>query len=126
MTKEFTGRPAKVRGNNGKLHQAVLNLLANAIDAISEVGQITIETKFIKDELTITIGDNGCGIPPENLNKVMDPFYTTKPPGVGTGLGLSITHSIIQEHDGSLTITSELDEGTQVAISLPKERKHAK
>jgi PAS domain S-box-containing protein len=126
ITKEFTGRPAKVRGNNGKLHQAVLNLLANAIDAISEEGQITIETKFIKDELTITIGDNGCGIPPENLNKVMDPFYTTKPPGVGTGLGLSITHSIIQEHDGSLTITSELDEGTQVAISLPKERKHAK
>ncbi|MCR9099296.1 MAG: ATP-binding protein [bacterium] len=93
MTKEFTGRPAKVRGNNGKLHQAVLNLLANAIDAISEVGQISIETKFIKDELTITIGDNGCGIRPENLNKVMDPFYTTTPPPHWRRNGIRIIHN---------------------------------
>jgi PAS domain S-box-containing protein len=126
ITKEYTDRPARVLGNNGKLHQAILNLLANAIDAIPEKGEITIETKFLKNELAIIIGDNGCGIRRENLNKVMDPFYTTKPPGVGTGLGLSITHSIIQEHDGSLTITSEVDKGTQVAISLPKEKKHAK
>lgn len=126
ITKNYTSTPAEVIGNNGKLHQAILNLLANAMDAISEKGEITIETKFLKDELAIIIGDNGCGIPRENLKKVMDPFYTTKPPGVGTGLGLSITHSIIQEHEGSLTITSEVEKGTQVAIGLPKEKKHAK
>ncbi|MEQ8705390.1 MAG: PAS domain-containing protein [Phaeodactylibacter sp.] len=126
ITKEYTGTPAEVPGNNGKLHQALLNLLANAMDAISEKGEITIETSSQKDRLNIIISDNGCGIPEGNLKKVMDPFFTTKPPGVGTGLGLSITHSIIQEHQGSLTMQSTPDAGTQVKISLPKERKHAK
>jgi signal transduction histidine kinase len=126
ITKEYTDRPAKVLGNNGKLHQAILNLLSNSMDAISEKGEIKIETKFQKDRLNIVIGDNGCGIPREDIKKVMDPFYTTKAPGVGTGLGLSITHSIIQEHEGSITITSEVDKGTQVAIWLPKESRHAK
>jgi len=126
ITKEYTDRPAKVLGNNGKLHQAILNLLSNAMDAISEKGEIKIETKFQKDRLNIVISDNGCGIPREDLKKVMDPFFTTKAPGVGTGLGLSITHSIIQEHEESITITSEVDKGTQVAIWLPKESRHAK
>lgn len=125
ITKEYTDTPAEVPGNNGKLHQAILNLLANAVDAISEKGEITIETKSQKDRLNIIISDNGCGISGENLKKVMDPFFTTKPPGEGTGLGLSITHSIIQEHEGSLTLQSTPDAGTKVKISLPKERKHA-
>lgn len=126
ITKEYTDSPANVLGNNGKLHQAILNILANAMDAISEKGEIKIRTAFQKDKLNIVIDDNGCGIPRENIKKVMDPFYTTKPPGVGTGLGLSITHSIIQEHHGSLELKSEVNKGTQVKISLPKERQHAK
>ncbi|MEZ4687759.1 MAG: 7TM diverse intracellular signaling domain-containing protein [Bacteroidia bacterium] len=126
ILKDYTSAPVIIRGNSGKLHQAFLNLLANAMDAISEEGQITIETRSENDGFNIFINDNGCGIPQENLEKVMDPFYTTKPPGIGTGLGLPITQSIIKEHNGSLTITSEADKGTRVHIKLTNYRIHGK
>ncbi|MFK7971377.1 MAG: 7TM diverse intracellular signaling domain-containing protein [Bacteroidia bacterium] len=126
ISKDYTSTPVIVRGNSGKLQQAILNLLSNAMDAISEEGKIGIETKVIDDEISVTIGDNGYGIPQENLKKVMDPFYTTKPPGTGTGLGLSITQSIIQEHHGNLSITSRVDTGTSVLLRLPQYRNHGK
>jgi signal transduction histidine kinase len=109
-----------VKGNSGKLHQAVLNLLDNATDAIEQNGVITISTSTTDHHATLTIEDNGSGISKEHLNKVLDPFFTTKPPGKGTGLGLSIVHSIIQEHGGRIHFDSEPGQGTTVTISLPK------
>lgn len=120
ISKNYASTLVTLRGNSGKLQQAFLNILSNAMDAILEKGEITIATRDENNEISIVISDNGCGIPQEHLEKVMDPFYTTKPPGIGTGLGLSITQSIIQEHDGNLTIISKVDEGTRIEISLPK------
>jgi signal transduction histidine kinase len=83
-------------GNEGKLHQAFLNILANASHAIDDNGQVKIKTDIVTEQIHITISDNGHGIPQENLKKVFDPFFTTKDPGKGTGLGLSITYNIIK------------------------------
>jgi signal transduction histidine kinase len=108
-----------LEGNEGTMHQAILNILTNSVHAISDSGKISIETKVQNNFLLIIITDSGCGIPPENLSKITDPFFTTKEPGKGTGLGLSITRNIIDEHKGTLEIESEPDRGTMVTIKLP-------
>jgi PAS domain S-box-containing protein len=109
-----------MRGNSGMLHQAFLNLLSNSIDSINGEGKIEISTKSKKNRVQITISDTGCGIKEEDLNKITDPFFTTKAPGKGTGLGLSITKSIIENHQGEMLIESQLNKGTTIRIELPK------
>jgi PAS domain S-box-containing protein len=120
VVKEFSDTSAEVLANYGKLHQVILNVLSNSIDAIKNEGQIHITTKSKKDKFIVEIIDNGFGIPKDEIDKVIDPFFTTKPPGVGTGLGLSIASSIIQDYDGKFKISSEINKGTSVLISLPK------
>ncbi len=119
INKNYTNELTIIKGNVGKLHQVFINLLANASDAITEKGEIEIQTRKNNDDFIIEITDNGEGIKKENLKKIFDPFYTTKKPGQGTGLGLSITYNIIREHDGTLTFESEPEKGTKVKISLP-------
>ena len=72
--------------------------------------------------MQVTISDTGCGIPPEHLQKITDPFFTTKPVGEGTGLGMSIVRQIIDEHEGRLDIDSEVGVGTLMTVTLPLER----
>ncbi len=103
----------------GKINQALLNILSNAIDAIEDKGKIWISTYLVEKNICITIVDNGCGIPEKALSKIFDPFFTTKPVGKGTGLGLSITYGIINEHGGSINVNSEVNEGTEFIITLP-------
>jgi len=105
--------------NESQLHQAILNILANSIQAIEEKGIICIETEISDEELIIKITDSGIGISQENLEKIFDPFFTTKDPGKGTGLGLSITYKIIKDHQGFLKYISKLGEGTKVILTLP-------
>jgi PAS domain S-box-containing protein len=105
--------------NSGKIHQVFLNILTNAIQSIQAQGTVTIRTRKKADNIEIKISDTGCGIKKEDLNKIIEPFYTTKAPGVGTGLGLSITYSIISEHNGNIKFESEIDIGTTVFINLP-------
>ena len=83
-------------------------MLGNAHDAIVADGTITISTGFDdkKDEVVIHVADTGCGIPPDKIERVFDPFYTTKPVDKGTGLGLSVTFGIINEHGGSIEVES--------------------
>ncbi len=107
------------RGNQGKLHQAFLNLLSNAVQAIDETGEITIEAKQLVDKLEVAISDTGHGISPDIMSKIFDPFFTTKPPGKGTGLGLSITYEIIDQHKGSIDIKSEPGNGSTFTVHLP-------
>lgn len=109
-----------IKGNTGKLHQVFINIISNAIDSIENEGEVHIATNTRDRQFEICIKDNGCGIPKETLNKITDPFFTTKDPGKGTGLGLSITNTIIQQHSGELYFDSVLDEGTKVFIFLPK------
>lgn len=119
LIKEFDGGKAIVNGNNGKLHQAFLNIITNSIQAIDKKGSITIKTRVEKSSVFIDFIDSGHGIKPEHLNKITEPFFSTKEPGKGTGLGLSITYSIINEHGGSLIYSSEWGKGTTASVMLP-------
>ncbi|MBN1780368.1 VCBS repeat-containing protein [bacterium] len=110
-----------VEGNIGQLNQVFLNVLSNAIQAIRESGRIFVSTRDEADDLLITIEDNGCGIAPELLPKIYDPFFTTKEVGEGTGLGLSISYAIIQQHQGSIHIESLESKGSTVKIRLPRQ-----
>lgn len=100
-----------------KLHQALLNILQNAIEAIVESGEIAIIAQQRETNLEIIIRDNGPGLPMEQQRKIFDLYFTTKP--TGTGLGLPIAHRIITEHGGDLLVRSEPDQGTQLTIILP-------
>lgn len=122
-----------VLGNANHLEQVVLNLLTNARDALeSKAGslaetdgcsfEITIATSLPtdrKDTVDVIVKDNGCGIHHEKLNKIFDPFYTTKDVGKGTGLGLSISYGIIQDHGGEIDVLETGPEGTTFRIRLP-------
>ena len=106
-------------GNEGLLHQALMNLLSNAIQAMDGGGKLVIRTEYQKSCLKVVIKDNGSGIDAKDLSKIMDPFFTTKAPGEGTGLGLSITYDIIAEHGGNIKVESQPGEGTEFTVSLP-------
>jgi len=108
-----------VSGYAQKLVQVFVNLLTNATDA-SEPGQtITIETGIDANQVTITVSDRGKGIAEEHLSKIFEPFFTTKMVGEGTGLGLSLAYNIIQEHGGSISVSSKYGQGCRFDIVLP-------
>ena len=111
-----------VVGDANQLIQIFLNLITNAEQAIREVrdsGRIQIRAGRIGNQLTITVQDDGVGIRPEALQRIFDPFYTTKRPGGGTGLGLSICMSIIREHGGNIEAETLPAGGSAFTIYLP-------
>ena len=103
----------------GKLNQVFMNLLINAGQSIEDRGIISIKTYVENDNIIVEILDTGCGIKASKLNKIFTPFYTSKPIGQGTGLGLSISHRIIEQHGGTINVTSTWGEGSCFMISLP-------
>ncbi|MEA2041739.1 MAG: ATP-binding protein, partial [Bacteroidota bacterium] len=119
IIKNYTDSNCVIKGNVGKLHQVFINIINNACQAIEKKGHITISTKLKNDLFIVKIADGGAGIPEEIIDKIKDPFYTTKEAGEGTGLGLSISDSIIKNHGGILHITSEQNKGTEITIKLP-------
>ncbi|MCW3786442.1 PAS domain-containing sensor histidine kinase [Plebeiibacterium sediminum] len=119
IKKDYCKKDISISGNSGQMHQLFLNIITNAMHAIEDKGIITIETRSAENHITIKVTDDGCGIKQEHLTKIMDPFFTTKPPGFGTGLGLSITQKIVKEHNGTLEIESQPNLGTTVKIILP-------
>jgi signal transduction histidine kinase len=95
------------------------SLLTNATDA-SEPGQvITIESEYRANQVMIAVTDQGKGIAEEHLSKIFEPFFTTKMVGEGTGLGLSLTYNIIQEHGGSISVSSRDRAGSRFELLLP-------
>ena len=103
-----------------QLNQVVMNLVVNAAHAIGEArGTITIRTGAEGDQVWIEVADTGCGIAPENLSRIFDPFYTTKPVGKGTGLGLSLSYGIVQKHRGRIDVHSQPGKGTTFRVVLP-------
>ena len=102
-----------------QLNQVFMNLLVNAAHAIQDQGTITIKTWSERDNVLITISDDGEGIKPESLQRLFEPFYTTKPVGEGTGLGLSLSYGIIERHKGVIEVESELGKGTTFTVVLP-------
>ncbi|MBU8891746.1 MAG: PAS domain S-box protein [Bacteroidales bacterium] len=123
VKKTYTQTSHTLYGNEGKLHQAMLNILSNAVQAINDEGTINIKTSISVQKLTILVSDTGCGISDEDIPKIFDPFFTTKEPGQGTGLGLSITHNILEEHNGNIEFESNVGHGSSVKITLPLSKK---
>lgn len=119
IEKNYGSSNLQVVCNESQMHQAILNILVNSIQSISEKGTIQISTQQENNKAKILITDTGCGISKENLPKITDPFFTTKDPGKGTGLGLSICFNIISEHNGTLEFISELNAGTTTIVTLP-------
>jgi two-component system, NtrC family, sensor kinase len=102
-----------------ELNQVFMNLLVNASHAIKQNGEIRIVTARRDEEVVVEISDTGCGIPPENLSRVFETFFTTKEVGKGTGLGLSISSEIIKKHQGRIEVESTVGVGTTFRIWLP-------
>src|SRR6185295_5481843 len=94
-------RPA-TSGNTGQLQQVFLNLILNARDAMPGGGRLKIRTRSDDSRVEVLVEDTGMGIASDHLNKIYDPFFTTKSVGKGTGLGLSVSYGIVQEHGGSI------------------------
>ena len=96
-----------------------MNLLSNAIDAISGEGVIGISSGAHGDMYRLVVQDTGSGIDPKVRDRIFEPFFTTKPIGVGTGLGLSIAYSIVQKHGGTLEAEDAPGGGTRMILTIP-------
>ncbi len=131
---QSTPQRATTRGDHGQLEQAMVNILVNALEAVpASGGEITITLDQVSrglgedeelpagDYLSVSFIDNGHGIAPEDQERVFQPFFSSRPGRRHTGLGLSTALGIIREHGGKLTLSSEIDRGTQVTVFLPKE-----
>jgi two-component system NtrC family sensor kinase len=101
------------------LNQAIMNLVANAIDAVEGEGKVSVRAYTEDVNCVIAVTDNGPGVPVNLRERVFEPFFTTKPVGQGTGLGLSMTYAIVKKHNGELEITDVPGGGACVAIRLP-------
>jgi signal transduction histidine kinase len=106
-----------VMADSAMLYQSFLNILLNAIQSMPEGGRILIDVSANNHRITVHFDDEGQGIPPENMNKIWDPFFTTKEQG--TGLGLGIVKNIIESHGGSIQIVNRPDVGARVTVELP-------
>ncbi len=112
-----------VFGDAAQLQEVFVNLIVNAIHSMEKGGELIISTAVTgageNGTVEVTIKDTGCGIPEENLQKIFNPFFTTKEVGKGTGLGLAITQRIVQDHKGAISVESSVDEGTAFRLTFP-------
>jgi PAS domain S-box-containing protein len=104
-----------------RLQQAFVNILWNAIEAMPEGGTLTVTSNFDreKDRIEIQVSDTGVGIPEDDVERIFEPFFTSKAEGKGVGLGLSVAYGIIRQHHGEIHIHSKVGEGTRFSIQLP-------
>lgn len=112
-----------VKGNTGKLQQVFLNLFLNARDAMDGGGTLSVHVWSEDNFARVDVSDNGQGIAPEHLERIYDPFFTTKAARKGTGLGLSVTYGIVREHGGTIEVDSRLGAGSRFRVELPLARK---
>lgn len=108
-----------VDANEGQIQQAIIALATNAIDAMPHGGTLTFRAIDQQNRVAIEIEDTGIGIPPEDLSKIFEPFFTTKEIGKGTGLGLAVCYGIVTEHNGRVSVRSNVGKGTTFSIFLP-------
>ncbi len=136
IRKNISAKSDIIPADQTQIHQVILNLCNNAAYAMRDKGgvlDIAVDEEDIADNgsniykelkpgpyIRLTISDNGCGMAPEVLERIYDPFFTTKAPGEGSGLGLSIVHGIIKSHDGIIKVDSKPGQGTSFSIFIPK------
>ncbi len=126
IIKEFQPDLPKIRGDANQLEQVFLNLISNARDAMERADrkkELTIAASLLRhngwNDVEVIVKDTGNGIPPENIDKIFEPFFSTKEVGQGTGLGLSICYGIIEAHGGRIEVESKINEGTTFRVLLP-------
>lgn len=119
VVKDYEQNVPKIEAYGGQLNQVFMNILDNAQYAIKGEGTVTISVKQQGENVIIKFSDSGEGIKKEDIKKVFEPFFTTKPVGQGTGLGMSITYRVIKNHNGEITVDSEVGKGTTFTITLP-------
>jgi len=120
VIKELNPSLPELKADFDQLQQVCTNLILNAIQAMPEGGKLTLRTSADSEsQLKIEVQDTGCGISPENIDKLFTPFFTTKEKGKGVGLGLAVTYGIIQRHKGRIEVQSKEGEGTTFTIYLP-------
>jgi len=100
-----------------QIKQALVNLLKNAMQAMTRGGMLSVQTGSGADGVWVSVADTGCGIPPDQLNRIFEPFFTTKKRG--SGLGLMIVQRIVREHGGLIKLESHVGQGTMFRIWLP-------
>jgi two-component system NtrC family sensor kinase len=111
-----------IESDRGQLQQLFLNIINNALDAMSENGHLEIRLEPRGQEaVSVTIKDDGCGIPKEDLDRIFEPFFSRK--AQGTGLGLSISYGIVEKLGGRISVASEVGRGTTFTIVLPVKRR---
>jgi two-component system NtrC family sensor kinase len=109
----------QVSADGSQIQQAVIALATNAIDAMSDGGELTFRAFTKGARVVIEVADTGAGIPQKNMPKIFEPFFTTKEVGKGTGLGLSVCYGIVSEHGGRINVRSNVGKGTTFSIFLP-------
>lgn len=122
MVFEIAEKLPPVSADEGQLQQAVIALATNAIDAMPHGGTLIFRAFEQNGRIILEVQDNGHGIQPEDMSKVFEPFFTTKEVGKGTGLGLAVCYGIVTEHEGRLSVRSNLGVGTTFSIFLPIQR----
>lgn len=123
ITKEFHPDLPSVLANENQLLQVFVNLIQNAAQAMGKSGTLILKTEPCGSEkVRASVSDTGAGIEQEALQRIFEPFYTTKAPGEGTGLGLSVTYGIVERHKGTIEAESEPGKGTTFVVTLPTER----
>lgn len=126
VIKEYEDELPKIEGFGGQLNQVFMNIIDNACYAIKEGGKIYIRLNKTEKDVIIEFEDTGSGMGDEQMKKIFEPFYTTKPVGEGTGLGMSISYKVIQNHNGTIEIKSEMGKGTCFKITLPIKMEQSK
>jgi len=125
---DFDSSVGKINIVAQDIGRVILNLINNAFYAVTEIAKlrtsryepsVTISTRKRNDKVEITVKDNGNGIPQKNLDRIFQPFFTTKPTGQGTGLGLSLAYDIVKAHGGEIKVETKEGEGSRFIIQLP-------
>jgi len=118
--KDFSAQYDLIYCSPNQIKQACIAILVNASEALTENGEITIQTRNPdEDSIRIDITDNGLGISDEDLPHIFEPFYSTKQDASGIGLGLAIVHGIVQSHNGKIQVKSVLGHGTTISVTFP-------
>lgn len=120
--KEYQENLPKVEAYGGQLNQVFMNILDNAAYAITDIGEVWIRIKVVDKNVIIEFEDDGRGMDEVTVQKIFNPFFTTKPVGQGTGLGMSISYKVIKNHQGNIQVDTEVGKGTKFTITLPINR----
>jgi len=117
---EFNGELPQVKVDAEQIGRAFANIIANAVQAMNGKGELKIEAGAESNRAWLTFTDNGCGIPEENMEKIFEPLFTTKPKGIG--LGLAITRRLVEQNQGAIEVASEVRRGTTFTVRLPLDK----